>query len=66
MVDHYDEDWTTLWWIRLDATARIVRTDEERAVALDGLTAEKYPQYQRTRPSGPVIALDVEHWVAWP
>jgi len=25
LLDAYDEDWTRLWWIRLDATARVVQ-----------------------------------------
>ena len=26
LVDHYDEDWSRLWWVRLDGTARVVRS----------------------------------------
>ena len=28
LADHYDEDWTALWWVRADGTARLV--DGER------------------------------------
>src|SRR5712691_6011718 len=24
LVDHYDDDWFSLWWVRVDGTARIV------------------------------------------
>ena len=45
LVDHYDEDWTTLWWVRIDGRARIATGDErDRALALLG---DKYEQYRR-------------------
>ena len=24
LADHYDEDWTALWWIRLDGVGRVI------------------------------------------
>ena len=64
--DHYDdEDWTTLWWVRVDGTARVLDAGDEFASALDLLTT-KYHQYRELRPQGPVIALDVARWTAWP
>ena len=66
VVDHYDdEDWTTLWWVRVDGTARVLDAGDEFETALDRLTA-KYRQYRQTRPPGPVIALDITRWVSWP
>jgi PPOX class probable F420-dependent enzyme len=66
VVDHYDdEDWTALWWVRIDGTARVVDAGPEYEQALDLLTA-KYHQYRVTRPPGPVIALDIGRWRAWP
>lgn len=65
VVDHYAEDWTELWWVRADATARILGAGPEFVAALD-LLAAKYEQYRRDRPPGPVIALDVRGWRAWP
>jgi PPOX class probable F420-dependent enzyme len=64
VVDHYAEDWTQLWWVRVDATARVVAEPAEHEAALD-LLAAKYVQYRATRPPGPVIALDVHTWRAW-
>ena len=66
LVDEYSEDWSALWWIRLDGRARLAaeRSDEEGA-ARQLLTA-KYEQYRRRPPPGPVIALDVDCWSAWP
>src|SRR4051794_15554196 len=57
VVDHYEEDWAKLWWVRIDGTARILASGSERNAALE-LLAAKYPQYQREPPPGPVIAID--------
>jgi PPOX class probable F420-dependent enzyme len=64
LLDEYDEDWTRLWWVRLDARARIVREPTESAVAVSALT-RKYTQYAERPPGGPVLALDVERWTSW-
>lgn len=65
LVDHYDEDWSELWWVRLDGDGRVVETGPERDLALERLTA-KYPQYRRSPPPGPVVAVDVTAWRSWP
>lgn len=63
LVDEYDEDWSALWWVRLDGTARIVDGEEARR-AVEAL-AEKYRQYAERAPAGPVLALDVAQWSGW-
>jgi PPOX class probable F420-dependent enzyme len=65
LVDHYDDDWTELWWVRLDGVARVVADPSERASALV-LLAGKYAQYARTPPPGEVMAIEVARWRAWP
>jgi PPOX class probable F420-dependent enzyme len=64
LVDHYDDDWSRLWWVRLDGRARVLADGEERARAL-ALLADRYAQYARESPTGPVIAIDVEVWRGW-
>jgi PPOX class probable F420-dependent enzyme len=64
LVDAYGEDWSHLWWVRLDGRARVVRDADEAALALDALTA-KYRQYAARAPSGAVLAIDIRRWVAW-
>lgn len=64
LVDHYDEDWTALWWIRVDGDGRVVEDGAEHATALAAL-ADKYDQYRRQRPPGAVVALDVTTWRSW-
>jgi PPOX class probable F420-dependent enzyme len=65
VIDHYDEDWTQLWWIRLDGAARVLESGAERDAALEALAA-KYPQYVEQPPPGAVVALEVTEWRAWP
>jgi PPOX class probable F420-dependent enzyme len=66
LADHYEEDWSALWWVRADGRARVLEdvTTREAARALD-LLAERYAQYREHRPAGPVIALDVERLTGW-
>jgi PPOX class probable F420-dependent enzyme len=64
LVDEYYEDWTRLWWVRIDGPARVVDDAGEAARAIDALVA-KYPQYAQHRPSGPVLALEAERWSGW-
>ena len=64
LVDHYDEDWSLLWWIRLRGRARVLDDGDERERAL-GLLAEKYPQYRTEPPDGPVLAVDVTETRDW-
>ena len=65
LVDHYSDDWTALWWVRLDGEARIVDLDGPGArAALDALVA-KYAQYQRDPPAGPLVQVTARRWASW-
>jgi PPOX class probable F420-dependent enzyme len=65
LIDHYEEDWSSLWWVRLDGTGRLVDSEDESYAAKRAL-AEKYSQYRDLAIPGPVIGLDVETWRSWP
>ncbi len=65
LVDHYEEDWTNLWWVRVDGTAATVDEGVERHRAI-GLLSAKYAQYRSVPPPGPVLAIRVESWRTWP
>ncbi|MET0234244.1 MAG: TIGR03668 family PPOX class F420-dependent oxidoreductase [Kibdelosporangium sp.] len=60
LVDEYSDDWTQLWWIRADGTARIADTTE----AVTWLI-KKYPQYQENPPAGPFILITITHQTTW-
>ncbi len=65
VVDHYDDDdWTSLWWVRVDGSAAIVDDEPTRERALDAL-AMKYEQYRDARPRGAVVELRIEQWRWW-
>lgn len=65
LVDHYEEDWTHLWWVRLDGTATV--HDPRSAVGTAGLDAlaVKYAQYRAARPAGPVLRIADLRWRSW-
>jgi PPOX class probable F420-dependent enzyme len=64
IVDHYEEDWSRLWWVRMDGRASVLDegTEFERALAL---LRGKYEQYRAEPPTGPVIAVQIERWKGW-
>jgi PPOX class probable F420-dependent enzyme len=65
LVDHYEEDWARLWWVRLRGRARVLEAGDERERAIE-LLREKYPQYEADPLGGPVLVIDVDEWRAWP
>jgi PPOX class probable F420-dependent enzyme len=65
IVDHYQEDWSALWWVRLDALGRVADSSAETEQAMRALQA-KYAQYHHVPIPGPVIALDIMRWTTWP
>jgi PPOX class probable F420-dependent enzyme len=64
LIDHYAEDWSELWWARLDGRAEVLEEgpEVERALAV---LAEKYPQYRERPPGGPVVAVRELAWRWW-
>jgi len=64
LVHHDDEDWSRLWWVRVDGAGRIVDEEGERGQALELLVA-KYPQYRISQPPGEVMVLEIQGWRWW-
>jgi len=64
LVDHYDDDWTRLWWVRADGTAHVVTVDAQARRATDMLVG-KYAQYRTARPEGPVVAIHIDRVSGW-
>jgi PPOX class probable F420-dependent enzyme len=64
LVDHYDDDWTQLWWVRVDGTAVVRDVGTDHGSAIDLLVA-KYPQYREVRPSGSVLEITATRWLGW-
>jgi hypothetical protein len=59
-----DQDWSRLWWVRVDGTARIVDDEQERADQIDRL-CEKYVQYRENPPAGPITWVNIETVTGW-
>lgn len=64
LIDHYDEDWAGVWWVRLRGRGRVIEDGPERALAHD-LLHRKYGQYADMPPLGDVLAVDVAEWRGW-
>jgi PPOX class probable F420-dependent enzyme len=72
LLDAYAEDWSRLWWLRIDATARVVEpatlaADPAAAAAVAALRA-KYPQYARVavlRDPPVLLALSPLRILSW-
>lgn len=65
LVDHYDDDWASLWWVRVDGDAVVAdaaSADGRRGI--DALVA-KYPQYADVRPAGPAVLVRQLRWTWW-
>jgi PPOX class probable F420-dependent enzyme len=64
LADHYQEEWSALWWVRADGVASIIENAEAMARPIQ-LLAARYPQYVASPPGGPVIAIQVDRWTGW-
>lgn len=62
LAHHYEEDWSRLWWVRVDGQAE-VRADDEAALAA---LRDRYPQYGAVELTGPVISIRVTGIRSWP
>ncbi len=64
LVDHYDDDWSQLWWVRADGVAAIHYGGVEMATGY-ALLRHKYAQYERLALDGPVVTIEVRRWASW-
>ncbi|GGI93636.1 PPOX class F420-dependent oxidoreductase [Saccharopolyspora subtropica] len=63
LVDHYEDDWSRLWWVRADGEAELAEA-ETHPELLAALVA-KYPQYHEEPPTGPLVVIRVSRWSGW-
>lgn len=64
VVDHYAEDWSALWWVRIDGRAAVHHDGELRERALAALVA-KYPPYAAAPPDGALLVITPTRWTGW-
>lgn len=64
LIDHYDDDWTQLWWVRVRGAATVHEDGSPFSDAALTALAAKYPQYAAQTPRGPVysVAFDELRW----
>ncbi len=64
LVDHYEDDWRRVWWVRADGRGEVV---DEPSPAHRGIRAlvERFPQYRDQPPAGPLLVVTVERWNGW-
>lgn len=65
LVDFYADDWSTLWWVRVDGLGEVISAGADRDAAIS-LLVQKYDQYTSEPPPGPVIAIAIATWRSWP
>ena len=63
LVQGWSEDWSRLWWVRLDGRARLAAGQELGAAR--SLLVNRYPQYVDGGELDPVISVDVAEWRGW-
>jgi PPOX class probable F420-dependent enzyme len=63
LADHYEDDWTALWWARADGEAEV--GDSAAGTPAVELLRAKYPPYADRPPAGPVVAVRVGRWSGW-
>jgi PPOX class probable F420-dependent enzyme len=65
VVDHYDEDWSTLWWVRVDGRATIETAGPAYEAGVAALRA-KYAQYREgVATDGPLIVIEPQRVTGW-
>lgn len=64
LVDHYEDDWSRLWWVRADGVADVV---DEPPAPHPGLRllVDRYRAYADAPPGGPMIVVTVTGWKGW-
>ncbi len=65
LADHYEEDWSALWWVRADGRARVIDRDDTDAQPGLRALADRYPPYRDRAPVGPLIVICVQRWSGW-
>lgn len=71
LLDHYDDDWQRLWWLRVDGRAEPVEGTASGGPDFEAAAAAlraKYPQYAETplfRDAPHMLRIEVERVRSW-
>ena len=64
LVDHYVEDWRSLWWVRIDGPVSLESEGTEWEAGRTAL-ADKYHQYRQHPPQGTAILIAIDRVTWW-
>ena len=64
LVDHYDDDWRRLWWVRADGAGAVVDGPTDQHPGIQALV-QRFRQYRDEPPSGPLLVVTVRRWTGW-
>lgn len=65
VIDHYEADWSRLWYLLVSGTAELIDAGDEHSTALALLRA-KYPQYRAMAlDDNPIIRITPQRAVGW-
>ena len=65
VLDHYQEDWSGLWYLLVTGTAQLIHDGDEHRRSI-GLLKEKYPQYRNMGiEQSPVIKITPSKLTSW-
>ncbi len=68
LIDHYDADWSQLWWLKLYCRAEVFRHAHSEWEQATRVLAQKYGQYEQTPMfSGDptMIRFEWREWKSW-
>ena len=65
LVDHYDDDWSQLWWVRVHARGAEVADTEPAAESHRTALARAFPAYATDGAVTSVIVLTVDEVTGW-
>jgi PPOX class probable F420-dependent enzyme len=65
LVDHYDEDWSQLWWARADGVARIAEPGGPAHARAVELLSARYAQYRGAPALGRTIVVEISRFTGW-
>lgn len=57
LIDHYEEDWSRLWWVRIDGTAALHEPGSARHSAGAAALRAAYAEHYRGTDLGTLIAI---------
>lgn len=63
LVQHYETDWSRLWWVRVDGTAAVAESVPDD---ISRCLIDRYAQYRHAPPEGPWVLISPERVIGWP